>query len=86
MLEPKWDGFRPLVDVGAEGRVRIWSRHGSSVTDRVGTLVEAFAPAPARSVFDGELVVLSDRAGRPAQDFAAVTRAVFAGSPEPWRA
>jgi len=82
VLEPKWDGFRLLVDVGADGRVRIWSRHGASLTDRVGPLVEAFAPAPAGSVFDGELVVLSDRNGRPTQDFAAVTRAVFAGSAE----
>jgi ATP-dependent DNA ligase len=71
-----------LVDVGPDGRVRAWSRHGTSLTDRVGPLVEAFAPAPAASVFDGELVVLSDRGGRPTQDFAAVTRAVFTGSPE----
>jgi ATP-dependent DNA ligase len=30
-------------------------------------------------VFDGELVAIAEREGRPAQDFAAVTRAVFAG-------
>ena len=43
--------------------------------------MEAFAPAPPDSVFDGELVVLSECDGRPTQDFAAVTRGVFTGSP-----
>jgi len=47
------DGLRLLVDVGADGRVRIWSRYGASLTDRVGPLAEAFAPASAGSVFDG---------------------------------
>lgn len=81
VLQPKWDGFRLLVDVDVDGRVRAWSRHGTSLTDRVGSLVEAFSPAPAGSVFDGELVVLSERDGRPTQDFSAVTRGVFTGAP-----
>jgi bifunctional non-homologous end joining protein LigD len=81
VLQPKWDGFRLLVHVGGDGRVRAWSRHGTSLTDRVGPLVQAFATAPAASVFDGEVVVLSERDGRPIQDFAAVTRGVFTGAP-----
>jgi bifunctional non-homologous end joining protein LigD len=70
-----------LVAVGGDGRVRVWSRHATSLTDRVGSLVEAFADAAAGSVFDGELVVLSNCHGRPTQDFAALTRAVFTGAP-----
>jgi ATP-dependent DNA ligase len=80
VLQPKWDGVRLLVAVGADGRVRAWSRHGTSLTDHVGPLAQAFASAPAGSVFDGELVVLTDCDGRPTQDFAAVTRAVFTGA------
>jgi bifunctional non-homologous end joining protein LigD len=81
VLQPKWDGFRLLLDVGCDRRVRAWSRHGTSLTDRVGPLVEALAAAPTDSVFDGELVVLSECDGRPTQDFAAVTRGVFTGAP-----
>ena len=33
------------------------------------------------TTFDGELVALTERDGQPAQDFAAVTRAVFTGQP-----
>ena len=32
---------------------------------------------PSGTTFDGELVVVTERDGRPAQDYAAVTRAVF---------
>jgi hypothetical protein len=36
---------------------------------------------PSGTTLDGELVVVSERDGKPAQDFAAVTRAVFTGRP-----
>ena len=36
ILEPKWDGYRLLVDVELAGRVRAWSRHGTSLTSQVG--------------------------------------------------
>lgn len=81
ILQPKWDGFRLLVDVGADGRVRAWSCHGASLSDRIGPLLAAFAPVPRDTVFDGELVALSACDGRPIQDFPAVTRAVFTGAP-----
>jgi ATP-dependent DNA ligase len=79
VLEPKWDGFRLLVEVDGDGRVRAWSRHGTSLTPRVGGLAAAFGEAPAGSIFDGELVVVTERGGRPVQDFAAVSRAVLRG-------
>lgn len=77
MLQPKWDGFRLLVQVDSTGRIRAWSRHGKDLTERVGPLLDAFAPVPAATTFDGELVALAARDGIPAQDFAAVRRAVF---------
>jgi ATP-dependent DNA ligase len=79
VLQPKWDGFRLLVEVGADRRVRGWSRHGTNLTARLGGLTAAFADAPALSVFDGELVAISEQGGRPVQDFAAVCRAVLRG-------
>ncbi len=79
VLEPKWDGFRLLVEVDPDGRVRAWSRHGTSLTSLVGGLTAAFADVPPGSVFDGELVVVTERGSRPVQDFAAVRRAVLRG-------
>jgi ATP-dependent DNA ligase len=79
VLQPKWDGFRLLIEVDDDRRVRGWSRHGTSLTKRLGGLTAAFARAPSGSVFDGELVVVSERNGRPVQDFAAVCRAVLRG-------
>jgi ATP-dependent DNA ligase len=79
VLQPKWDGFRLLIEVDDDHRVRAWSRHGTSLTARLGGLTDAFTEAPRGSVLDGELVVVSERDGRPVQDFAAVCRAVLRG-------
>jgi bifunctional non-homologous end joining protein LigD len=77
VLEPKFDGFRLLIEVGIDGGARAWSRHGTNLTGNVGDLLAAFARVAPRTVFDGELVALSERDGRPAQNFAAVCRAVL---------
>jgi ATP-dependent DNA ligase len=79
VLQPKWDGFRLLIEVGADRRVRAWSRHGTSLAPRLGALAAAFDQTPAGSVFDGELVAIAERDGRPVQDFATVARAVLRG-------
>jgi ATP-dependent DNA ligase len=79
VLQPKWDGFRLLIEVGADRRVRAWSRHGASLTGRLGGLLAAFGDTPAGSVLDGELVAIGERDGRPVQDFAIVGRAVLRG-------
>jgi ATP-dependent DNA ligase len=79
VLQPKWDEFRLLIEVGADRRVRAWSRHGTSLTGRLGGLIAAFVDTPAGSVFDGELVAVGERDGRPVQDFAMVGRAVLRG-------
>ena len=81
VLQPKWDGFRLLIHIGAGGEVRAWSRHGTDLTARLGSLLAPFADVAPGTIFDGELVIVGKRGGRPAQDFAAVTRAVFTGHP-----
>jgi bifunctional non-homologous end joining protein LigD len=81
VLQPKWDGVRLLIEVGTDGEVRGWSRHGTNLTDRLGSLLAPFAGVPRGTTFDGELVSVTECDGQPAQDFAAVTRAVFTGHP-----
>ena len=79
ILQPKWDGFRLLIEVAKDGRARAWSRNGASLTQRIGGLCTVFEDAPAGSVFDGELVAVSGRQQRSTQDFAMVCRAVLRG-------
>ena len=81
MLQPKWDGFRLLIEARAGGEVRGWSRHGTDLTARLGSLLAPFTDVAPGTTFDGELVAVSERDGKPTQDFAAVTRAVFTGRP-----
>jgi bifunctional non-homologous end joining protein LigD len=81
VLQPKWDGFRLLVEIGQTSGPRAWSRHGTNLTDRLEPLLACFEDAPAGTIFDGELVAVGQRDGRPVPDFAAVTRAVLAADP-----
>ena len=81
VLQPKWDGFRVLIDIGADTEVRGWSPHGTNLTARLGPLLAAFASVAPGTTFDGELVAVTERDGQPVQDFAAVTRAVLSGHP-----
>ena len=81
VLQPKWDGFRLLIEARAGGEVRGWSRHGTDLTARLGSLLAPFTEVAPGTTFDGELVAVSERDGKPIQDFAAVTRAVFTGRP-----
>jgi ATP-dependent DNA ligase len=82
VLEPKYDGYRLLVETRADERVCAWSRHGTSLTEQLRELIEPFRALAAGWVFDGELIALTNRDGHPAQDFAAVGRAVFGGPTE----
>jgi bifunctional non-homologous end joining protein LigD len=77
VMEPKWDGFRLLVAIDHDGRIRAWSRRGANLGDRLGSLLEPLTAAPGGSVFDGELVALTPRGGRVVQDFSAVSRAAL---------
>ena len=77
MMEPKWDGFRLLVGIDNKGRIRAWSRRGTSLGERLDSLLAPLAGSPRGTVFDAELVALSSRDGRAVQDFAAVCRAAL---------
>ena len=46
-----------------------------------GSLLPPFIDVAPGTTFDGELVAVSERNGKPTLDFAAVTRAVFTGQP-----
>jgi bifunctional non-homologous end joining protein LigD len=81
VLQPKWDGFRLLVEIDREGDTRAWSRHGTDLTARLGSLFAPLTDVARGTTFDGELVAVSERDGKPTQDFATVTRAVFTGRP-----
>lgn len=41
VLQPKWDGFRLLVDVGPDARVRAWARHGTNLSPRCAPAAES---------------------------------------------
>ncbi|MBV9195213.1 MAG: hypothetical protein JO168_13790 [Solirubrobacterales bacterium] len=69
------------MEINRHGRTRGWSRHGSDLTARLGSLLAPFTDVARGTTFDGELVAVSERDGKPAQDFAAVTRAVFSERP-----
>ena len=75
VFEPTFDGFRLLIETGSDGGARAWSRHGTNLAGHVGDRLAAFAGLLL--VFDGELVALSERDGRPVQNFAVVCRAVL---------
>ena len=77
VLQPKWDGFRCLVESGSDHRVRGWSRHGTSLGDSMASVLAECGSLPRGTILDGELIALSEKDGRPVQDFAAVRRAVF---------
>jgi bifunctional non-homologous end joining protein LigD len=78
VLQPKYDGWRLLIEVLHGGRARAWTRHGTALAGRLGGLEDLAAAAiPAGTLLDGELVALvAGPDQRPVQDFAAIGRAV----------
>ena len=66
-IEPKWDGYRAILERTREG-CRVWSRNGADLTAGFPDIVDAAcAQLQPGTVVDGELVVWSE--GR--LDFAA---------------
>ena len=70
VYEPKYDGIRTIVEVGAGGDgVRLWSRLGNEKTDQFPEIAAALAKWARRRtksvVVDGEIVAL-DAKGNPA--------------------
>ncbi|MEF3367503.1 DNA ligase D, partial [Methylocystis sp. 9N] len=79
-FELKYDGYRLLIAVGAEG-ARIYTRSGLDWTARFPALARAAAALPcANALIDGEAVVLD---ARGLSDFAALVAALEAGDTAP---
>jgi len=80
--QPKWDGFRLLVEVDSRGQAHAWSRHGTVLTRQIADLLASLrSEAPAPLLLDGELVALANSDRGPVQDFGAVCRAVLRNDP-----
>ncbi|WIX83209.1 hypothetical protein QRX50_21825 [Amycolatopsis carbonis] len=64
--EFKWDGYRSIMRVAADGTTVLTSRNNNDFTGRFPELAGALADAlrGRRAVLDGEIVALDD-AGRP---------------------
>lgn len=60
-FEPKWDGFRAVVQTDLDGRIAIWSRNRTNLSRAFPDLVEAARnQMPRGLVLDGEAVVWVD--------------------------
>jgi bifunctional non-homologous end joining protein LigD len=82
ILEPKWDGYRCVVRID-RGRAELWTRHGTSLTERLPTLASSLAKLPPGTVLDAELVALARRAdGSVGQDWDALGAVCWRGQPD----
>jgi ATP-dependent DNA ligase len=74
--EPKWDGFRAIVAVTADG-VEIGSRGSKPLTRYFPELVAEFAAQlPAGTTVDGEIIVRTGRAGAERLDWEALSQRI----------
>ncbi len=55
VYELKFDGYR-LVIVRADQGVRLWSRNGSDLTERLPDIAAAAGALPEATVVDGQVV------------------------------
>ena len=69
-FEPKWDGWRTLIAVGPDGRLRMTSRRGSRWESAFPELAAVGRSLPVGTVLDGETIVMGPDA-RP--DFASLS-------------
>ena len=72
-FEPKWDGFRAIVQLDGR-RLRVMSRRGTDLAGRLPELAALAGVLPAGTTLDGELVVF-DAEGRV--DFDGMRRRGF---------
>lgn len=75
--EPKWDGFRSIVYVDAEGNVELGSRGSKPLTRYFPELVEALGERlPRNCVLDGEIVVRVGEPGNETLDWEALSQRI----------
>jgi len=75
LYEPKWDGFRGLVAVTADG-VEIGSRGDKPLTRYFPELVDAFSRLLPPCVLDGEIVVTIEGDGRRRLHWDSLTQRI----------
>ena len=76
-FEPKWDGFRAIVSVDADGAVEIGSRGSKPLTRYFPELVAEFAAQlPPGTVVDGEIVVRVGPAGGERLDWETLSQRI----------
>ncbi len=75
LYEPKWDGFRGIVQVTAEG-VEIGSRGDKPLTRYFPELVDAFARLLPPCVLDGEIVVTIEWDGKRRLHWDSLTQRI----------
>ena len=78
LYEPKWDGFRGIVQVGADG-VEIGSRGEKPLTRYFPELVDAFSRLLPPCVLDGEIVVTLETDGVRRLQWDALTQRIQPG-------
>jgi bifunctional non-homologous end joining protein LigD len=76
IAEAKLDGWRAIVVV-ADGRVKVRSRRGTDLTDRLPEMAALRDAVPDRTVLDGELIAGEGRAS----DFYALGPRLLSKSP-----
>lgn len=75
LYEPKWDGFRGIVQVTADG-VEIGSRGDKPLTRYFPELVDAFGRLLPPCVLDGEIVVTIEWEGRRRLHWDSLTQRI----------
>jgi ATP-dependent DNA ligase len=75
LYEPKWDGFRGIVSVTADG-VEIGSRGDKPLTRYFPELVEAFGRLLPPCVLDGEIVVTIEWEGKRRLHWDSLTQRI----------
>lgn len=61
IFETKWDGFRVVAEIKADGSVKLYSRNLLDVSGKFPAVCEALAGVGRFAVMDGEMVALDAR-------------------------
>lgn len=80
VLEPKFDGWRTIWKVGADGKARFYSRTGQDLTGRMPAVEAAISAAlPPGSILDGEVVQFEEVEGMLAPRWGGVQSVLASG-------
>lgn len=60
LFEVKWDGYRAIAEVEAEGQIQLFSRNGLSFAERYPSIVDGLRRLGHAAILDGEVVAVDD--------------------------